>query len=156
MRYWILGILFILSDQISKYAVRTSFNPGESVKILGDFFKLTYVQNTGAAFNSLAGYRIILILLPVALMIACAIYVYKHRDEHWLFYLSATMIIAGGIGNLIDRIIFGFVTDMLDFSIFPPVFNVADIFITAGCVVLAITVLAEDKLKKTNGKNRDI
>lgn len=156
MKYWILGIVFILSDQISKFAVRTNLMPGQSVSVIGDFFQFTYVKNTGAAFNSFAGARYFLILLPVLLILICAGYIIKHRNEHWLFYLSATMVIAGGVGNLIDRVLFGFVTDMLDFSIFPPVFNVADIFITAGCVMLAIAVLAEDKLKKTNGKNREL
>ena len=156
MKYWILGILFILSDQISKFSVRAKMIPGQSVSVIGDFFHITYVKNTGAAFNSFDGARYFLIILPIILMLFCALYIYRHRDEHWLFYLSATMVIAGGTGNLIDRVFFGFVTDMFDFSIFQPVFNVADIFITAGCIMLAIAVLAEDKLKKTNGKNRKI
>jgi len=58
------------------------------------------------------------------------------------------MIIAGGIGNLIDRMVFGWVTDMLDFSIFPPVFNVADIGVTLGCGMFVLYILMEERFQK--------
>lgn len=148
MRYWIIGFFFVLLDQITKAIVRINMGIGDFVNVIGDFFKITYVQNTGAAFNSLAGNRLFLIIVPIVFISICSLYVYRHKEEHWIFYLSMSMIIAGGIGNLIDRIFFGFVTDMLDFSIFPPVFNIADIGVTLGCVLLVFSILAEEKLKK--------
>lgn len=151
MRYWIIGILFLLADQFSKYMVRLNLALGESVQVIGDFFRITYVQNTGAAFNSLAGYRGVLILLPVIFIIVCTLYILKHREEHWTFYTAMTLIISGGVGNLADRSFMGYVTDMFDFSIFPPVFNVADIGITCGCVLLVFSILLEEKLNKNNG-----
>ncbi len=148
MRYWIIGFLFVLLDQITKAIVKINMEIGDFINVIGNFFKITYVQNTGAAFNSLAGNRLLLIIVPIIFIAICSIYVDKHKEEHWSFYLSMSLIIAGGIGNLIDRILFGFVTDMLDFSIFPPVFNIADIGVTLGCVLLIFTILAEEKLKK--------
>ena len=119
---------------------------GESVSVIGDFFKITYVKNTGAAFNSLDGYRGILILLPLIFLVLCAVYMMKHKKEHWTFYAGMMLIFAGGIGNLTDRLFIGFVTDMFDFSVFSPVFNVADICITCGCILLVLSVLMEEKL----------
>ncbi len=152
MRYWIIGIILVLVDQIAKAMVRLNMELGEAISVIGDFFRITYVQNTGAAFNSLAGNRVILIVIPIVFITICSLYMQKHKDEHWSFYLSMAMIISGGIGNLIDRILYGFVTDMLDFSVFPPVFNVADIGVTAGCALLIFSILIEEKLKKQNGK----
>lgn len=143
-----MAAVFIAADQITKLLVRMHMYEGESIRILGDFFRLTHVQNRGAAFSMLSGHTIVLILVP-AVVIAAALYVISRtKDAHWTFYSSWMLIIAGGIGNLIDRIAFGQVTDMLDFSIFPPVFNLADIGVTMGCALFVVYVLFGDKLKK--------
>lgn len=133
---------------MTKWLVRSLMTAGESVGVFGDFFRLTYVQNSGAAFSMFSGFRILLILLPLAAVIGFLWYLRRHPKEHWSLYLSGTLIIAGGIGNLIDRIIFGWVTDMLDFSIFSPVFNVADISVTAGCALLVFYALARERLSQ--------
>ncbi|MBR5867013.1 MAG: signal peptidase II, partial [Spirochaetaceae bacterium] len=132
MKYTLFGAGIILLDQISKWMIRRVLPVGMSVPVLGEFFQLTYVQNRGAAFSMLSGERAILMILPAVVVVGAIIYFLKHTGKHWLFYTSWSMIIAGGIGNLIDRAVFGWVTDMLDFSIFPPVFNIADIGVTVG------------------------
>lgn len=148
MKYCMFGAGILLLDQISKFMIRTTMNVGESISLLGEFFRLTYVRNTGAAFSMLSGERFILVALPLIVVIGAAWYFLKHPGKHWLFYTSWAMIIAGGIGNLIDRIYFGWVTDMLDFSIFPPVFNIADIGVTVGCALFMIYILMEERLQK--------
>ena len=121
---------------------------GESVPVLGDFFSITYIRNHGAAFSMLSGERVLLVGIPILVVAGALWYFQRHRDKHWLLYTSWSMIIAGGIGNLIDRIVFGWVTDMLDFSIFPPVFNVADIAVTIGCGLFVVYTFMEERLQK--------
>ena len=152
MIYWITGIVILIADQAAKQLIRMYLAVGESMNIVGNFFRLTHVENAGAAFGSMEGSRWFLVLLPVIFIVCGVFYMKKNKDEHWTVYLSITAITAGGIGNLIDRVLAGTVTDMFDFSIFPPVFNIADIAITLGCALLVFGILFGEKLKKRNGK----
>ncbi|MGN0658349.1 MAG: signal peptidase II [Emergencia sp.] len=148
MRYYITAVLLLAADQLSKAAVRSWMQVGDSISIIGDFFRLTYIRNSGAAFSILSGQRLLLVIVPVLAIAAALWYLHRHRGEHWSLYTSWMLIITGGIGNLIDRIVFGSVTDMIDFSIFPPIFNVADIYVTLGCGLFILYVLAGERLKK--------
>ena len=148
MRYTVLGVGIVLLDQLTKYLVRSLLSVGQTIPVLGDFFCITYVRNTGAAFSMLQGHRFLLVLLPILVVAGALWYFYKEQNQHWLFYTSWSLIIAGGIGNLIDRIWLGWVTDMLDFSIFPPVFNVADIGVTVGCGAFILYIMLEERFQK--------
>lgn len=148
MKYYMAAALLIAVDQISKVIIRLNMNVGDSISVIGDFFRITYIRNDGAAFSILGGQTVVLVVIPLIGIGAALWYLHRHRGEHWTLYGSWMLIIAGGIGNLIDRIAFGEVTDMFDFSIFPPVFNVADIAVTCGCALFIIHVLAGDRLKK--------
>ncbi|MBO4235622.1 MAG: signal peptidase II [Firmicutes bacterium] len=134
-------IAIIVLDQLSKMAVRSSMSPGDSISVIGNFFRITYFRNEGAAFSSLVGQRVFLIVISAIVTVAAFVFLMKYRCKSKLLDLSLVLVIGGGIGNLIDRIAFGYVTDMLSFSIFPPIFNVADIAITCGCFLLIIFVL---------------
>ena len=137
--YWIAGI--ILLDQIVKLIVRSSMYIGQSIPVIKDIFHITYVQNRGAAFNMLDGKSLVLILVP-AIAIAIGVwYMEKHLEEHWTLLVSLVLVIAGGIGNLIDRCFMGFVTDMFDFRIWP-VFNIADIAVCVGAGLLILYTFA--------------
>ena len=137
--YWIAGI--ILLDQIVKLIVRSSMYIGQSIPVIKDIFHITYVQNRGAAFNMLDGKSLVLILIP-AIAIAIGVwYMEKHLEEHWTLLVSLVLVIAGGIGNLIDRCFMGFVTDMFDFRIWP-VFNIADIVVCVGAGLLILYTFA--------------
>lgn len=145
MKYYIVSLLIVVIDQVSKFIVRSNMKIGESIAVIGDFFKLTYIENTGAAFSMFREVKIVLIGIPIIAIIVALVYLEKRRKkDHFTLPLALSFIIAGGIGNLIDRIIAGSVTDMFDFSIFPPIFNVADIFVCVGCFVLAIFVMRYD------------
>ncbi len=148
MKYTLFGAGIILLDQVTKIIIRATMSVGESIPVLGEFFRITYIRNSGAAFSMLSGQQTLLVLLPLFVVAGALWYFWQHPGKHRLFYISWAMIIAGGIANLIDRAIFGWVTDMLDFSIFPPVFNVADIGVTVGCALFMIYILMEERLQK--------
>ncbi len=137
---YLLAAGIIIIDQIVKYAVRTFMYLGESIPIIEDVFHLTYVQNRGAAFSILSGSRIFLIAVPLIAIAVAIWYLERHKSAHWTLALSLCLIIAGGLGNLIDRITLGFVTDMFDFH-FWPVFNVADISVCVGAGFLVLYTL---------------
>ena len=143
----VLVVLIVLADQISKIAVRANMALGESIDVIDGFFALTYYNNDGAAFSSFKGQRILLIVVSVIAIILTLIFLWMNKKSGGagrgnLVYASAlSLICGGGIGNLIDRVLFGSVTDMLSFSIFPPIFNVADIGVTVGCGLLIIYLL---------------
>ena len=103
MAYIFLMAAVLVADQISKYTVRTFMSEGESINVIGDFFRLTYYENDGAAFSTLSGQRVILIMIPAIAIIAGLIYMYKNRNAHPLLHVSISFIVAGGAGNLIDR-----------------------------------------------------
>lgn len=152
MKYYFLALLIVGADQLSKWAVRSFMEAGESIRVLGDFFCLTYVQNSGAAFSMFRGQYLLLIVLPVLMMGVVLGYLHRHKGRHWSLYTAGALIIAGGIGNLIDRIVFGWVTDMIDFSFFSPVFNVADIGVTVGCAIAVVYVITEERRKTEQKK----
>ena len=148
MKYTVLGAGLLVLDQITKYMIRSCMLAGESIPVLGELFRITYVRNTGAAFSMLSGHRVLLILLPLVIVAGAMWYFYREKEKHWMFYTSWALIISGGVGNLIDRICFGWVTDMLDICFFPPVFNIADIGVTVGCAMFIIYVLMEERFQK--------
>ena len=110
---------------------------GESIPLIKDVIHLTYVQNRGGAFSILTGQGFILTVVPLAAVIFAVWYMEKHINEHWSLFLSLCLIASGGVGNLIDRVFFGFVTDMIDFRFFP-VFNIADIAVCVGAGFLIL------------------
>lgn len=134
-------------DQVIKAVVRSVMYVGESIPVIEDVFHLTYVQNRGAAFSMFSGQWFILIIIPVMAILVAAWYMKNHENEHWSLSLALGLVISGGIGNLIDRVAFGYVTDMFDFRIWP-VFNVADIAVCVGAGFLILyTIFYYDKQK---------
>lgn len=146
-------IAVVAVDQIVKYIIDTGFAVGESVPVIKGIFHITYVQNRGAAFSTFMGQRAMLIIFPIVLIAALAFYYFKYgRNEHWTLRLAISLIISGGVGNLIDRVLRGFVVDMFDFRVWP-VFNVADIAVCVGCGALLLYVIFFDKNEKPEKRN---
>ncbi len=151
MQYLII-FLIIAADQIVKAIVDSSMGVGESVPVIDGFFHITYIQNTGAAFSFMEGHPGILSIITGVVLAAVLIYLAKEGKKHGRFLdLSLILIIAGGVGNLIDRVLRGFVVDMFDFQVWP-VFNIADIAICAGCVMLVIYMLFIEPRQKKKGQ----
>ena len=143
MLYGLLAAAVIAADQLVKHATVQRLALGETAPLLPPLVELKYVQNTGAAWSSFAGQRLLLIVLPVVLIAAVLYLVKKYRVRHAVGRLAAALIAAGGIGNLIDRIRFGYVVDMFHLLFLPsyPVFNVADIAVVLGAALAALYYL---------------
>lgn len=135
-------------DQLTKLMIMNSMVTGQTIPVLDGFFNITYIHNTGAAFGMFADNTVMLIIVTAILMAAAVIFAaVKRKDLGGFICLCITMIIGGGIGNMIDRTVRGYVVDFLDFKIWNPVFNVADIFVVTGCILVIIYILFVDGRK---------
>ena len=135
--FYIIIILIVIGDQLTKGLIQQSMVLNQSIPVWDGIFSITYIHNTGAAFSMLAGKTQVLALFQVIIIgVILGYYILKGRKSHPLLRISLAMNVAGGIGNLIDRLTLGYVVDFLDFH-FWPIFNVADIGVSAGCVLLA-------------------
>lgn len=140
-KVYILALICLGIDQIVKIIVSNYLILGKSIKIINNFFYLTYVHNKGAAFSILVGYRYLLIIITIIFLYFLHNHLRKQVNIFKLEIISYGLILGGVLGNLIDRILFGYVIDYLDFLIFNynfPVFNLADSFIVIGCIMLII------------------
>lgn len=147
-----LSVVIVLLDQIIKFFI-TTLELHQKITIIQDFFYITYVRNDGAAWSILSGNRIILILVGIFALLLIYFFLIKNKKLTNLEQISYGILTGGIIGNLIDRIIHGFVIDYLDFKIFNyyfPVFNLADIMIVTGMFLIIIQVLKGDKNEQTN------
>lgn len=147
-KYWILGltvVVILVLDQWTKHLVHTRFRWGESVAIIESFFALTYVRNSGAAFGLLhrapAWFRDpFFIIVPIVALVVIVVLFVKLKEDQKLTALALSLILGGAVGNLIDRIRFGYVIDFLDFHYKEvyhwPAFNVADSAIVVGVGIM--------------------
>ena len=141
MIYAILAAVLVAVDQIVKYLVMTNIALGEHVPFLPQLLDLTYVQNTGAAFSMFSEHTWALALLSLVMSVLLALALWRELFRHPLGKLTLTLLLAGAVGNLIDRAVFGFVTDMFKTTFMEfAVFNVADCCITIGVPLLFLYV----------------
>lgn len=136
-----IGVILAVADQFFKILVANNLKPIGTVSIFGDVFKLTYVENRGVAFGMFKDMPWLFIVITTILLAAIIIYMFKKHPENKFFYITAALIIGGGLGNLIDRMIYGYVIDYLSLSFFPPVCNFADYCITVGVILFAVYLL---------------
>lgn len=146
----IIGISFIcvLIDQIIKLIISINMNVADSINVIKNFFRITYLQNTGAAFSIFSGNRIFLILITLVALLLIYFILIKGKDITKIENICYGLLIGGIIGNLIDRVRIGYVIDYLDFnfgSYHYPVFNFADILIVVSAVILLIISFKEVK-----------
>ena len=149
MIYAIVAVIALIIDQAVKYwtTVNIVVDTGEA-KLIPGFIHLANVHNTGAAFSFLEGARWFFVILCILFCLLVVYVLVKNIITHPLARWMAVIVMAGAIGNCIDRIVCGFVVDMFefDFLIFGrqfPVFNVADIYITLGAIIFCICILRE-------------
>lgn len=160
----LLIVAIILADQFSKGAIQTNFKLGEIYEVIPGFFNLTYVKNPGVAFGMGGGWSDIvrMILFKIIPVFACFWFVYliwDTRKKSFLLCLSYSMIFAGAVGNIIDRISMDYVVDMFDFYIGTShfaTFNVADasISVAAGIFILDYIIEERNKKKETKIENK--
>jgi signal peptidase II len=161
--YSIIAGIVIL-DQITKYVVKSTMHLYESINLLGDFLKFTYIENPGMAFGIQFENKFWFTLLSVIAAGIVVFYLLRMTNERYIFRFSLALILGGAIGNLIDRLAFGKVVDFIDVEFFDitlpsfnfliinfsgydmtrwPVFNIADSAVTCGMILLTWMVLTQ-------------
>lgn len=139
MPYILVLLLCIAADQAVKLYVVSHLALYESAPLVPGVVELLYIQNTGGGFSILTGHTWVLTLVTSALMIGIAALLVKKVFPHPLAMWTLTIVLGGGLGNLIDRIRLGYVVDMFNFQFMSyPVFNVADILVVCGVIGFAI------------------
>jgi len=153
----ILGLIVAVFalDQWSKWAIKTSFNLYQSKPVIQDFFHLTYVTNDGMAFGlNFPGGIYLFSAVSIILTGVIFFYLWKEQHNHILMRLGLALILAGAVGNLIDRILFGTVVDFFDFMIAGHhwyIFNIADSSVTVGMTIfLYFSFIVQPKLQTTS------
>ena len=142
--FWLVAIIGIILDQLTKYIVVQKFPElGDTFPIWQDVFHFTYVINTGAAFSFFRGQVDILRWVSLFVSIVLIAFVWYSPKISQLEQFGYGFILAGAIGNGIDRFLFGYVVDFLDFRLINfPVFNIADVAINIGVVILIVVSFA--------------
>ena len=161
-RWYILGclaalLILVIIDQWSKELAVHGLKDRDTIVLIPGVFELFYLENRGAAFGIFENMRW-MFLLGTGLILVLAVFLFRRfpkQRKYLPFFISLTMIAAGGIGNLIDRLRLGYVIDFFYFSLIDfPVFNVADIYVTVGVALFAILYLiaGEEELSCLSGK----
>ena len=139
MIWLLIGIIIgsVALDQLTKWLAVIYLEGEASFPLWKNVFHLTFVKNKGAAFGMLSDQRWVFMIFSSVAIIALAIYLFKFCKQSPWVKISLAMIIGGGIGNMIDRVLLGYVIDFLDFTLINfAVFNVADCFVTVGAFML--------------------
>ncbi len=166
--YSVIIIVGIFIDQLSKFLVFSNMERYESIPLIKDFLHITYTTNPGAAFGMMEDQRWIFILVSTVAILAFAVYLYLGHAENLLYGIAISMVVSGGIGNMIDRLGFGFyvnengmgeVIDFIDFcGIWKAIFNGADSFVCvgAGLLILALVIdLVKEHKEEAAKKNAE-
>lgn len=149
---FIILTICVISDFLSKMLAYYVFRL-EEIPVIRDVLYFTYVENRGAAFGILQNHRWIFITVTILAMIAIIVYIAWKEPKNKMLLASLALILAGGIGNLIDRISLSYVIDFIDVRLIHfPVFNIADICVVCGCILLCIYILFFDR---KNGETED-
>lgn len=151
-RLWWLAIPAVALDRITKLAAERALAPHGVKTAMEGLLSWAYTRNRGAAFSMLSGSGGLLVLLTLALVALLLVYLLRHPENPTLERIGLWLIIGGGLGNLWDRLIHGYVIDFirLDFVNFA-VFNVADIFVCGGAALVILSVLISEMRRKKHG-----
>lgn len=152
MRFWISMLVVFVLDRASKWWVVTHFHMSESHKLLDGILYLTYVENYGAAFGIFPGQSWFFLLCGIIVIAGLTFYNARYRVPGPVrIFIGA--LAGGALGNLSDRFFYGYVIDFLDLRWWP-VFNVADIAIVCGGILLLVYLIREDRNEAGHGTNR--
>lgn len=148
----IIFILLVILDQYTKILL-TAIKGGNSIPLINNVLEFRYLENHGAAFGILQGQRVFFLIMSIVVFLVIGLILYRIPNEkkYLALNLILTFILAGAIGNTIDRLVLGYVRDFIYFSLIDfPIFNVADIYITCSTILLIIVIIffyKEDDLK---------
>lgn len=152
MSFLIISMILVIIDQWSKWIAVTQLKGAASISVIGDLLRFTYVENRGAAFGILQDQRLFFLVITVIVIAFLVRLLWKNTMKSAVSKTGISFIIAGAIGNLIDRMLHGFVVDFIQVDLVKwfdfPVFNVADIGVTVGVglVIIGILFLEEEEV----------
>lgn len=147
----IFSIVFLLFDQFIKIFLNSIMNIGQSIPLIKNFLSITLVYNNGAAFSILSGSRWLLVSIGVLALFGIVIYLNKQDSISKLNIIIYSLLIGGVFGNLLDRVVNGYVIDYISFNFngyYFPVFNLADTFIVISAVLIVLGTFRESLWKK--------
>lgn len=145
--YLVAFLVIVIGDQVTKIIVDHTLSLGASYAIIDNFFYFTYAHNTGAAWGMLAGKISLFLIVSIIAAVGIIYYFIKSESYQKLTRFGLVLVFGGLIGNLIDRLAFGYVRDFIDFIIFGynfPIFNVADMAITIGMALVILEISIEE------------
>ena len=140
-KIFIISFIVLLIDFISKRLIISSLLVDESIRVIDKFFSITYVRNTGVAFSLFDGHVDLIVIINLIIILLMFKYLSNNGINNKIEKFSYGFIFGGVVGNLIDRIIYGYVVDFLDFNLFgysAPIFNFADTFIVIGVIMFFV------------------
>lgn len=151
--YFLISALLVGLDQWSKYLTVQNISLGETKEFIPGFLSLTHLRNTGAAWSLLEGKMIFFYVITVIVSVVIIYLLIKNYKKSIWYSVGLSFVLAGAIGNFIDRVRLGYVVDMLqtDFMNFP-IFNVADSTLVVGVICIFIYLILDEKAAK-EGKN---
>ena len=156
--FYFVALLVLALDQLTKWWISSTMSRGESRSVIGDFFRLTYVHNDGAAFGLDLGGRwaFVIVTIAVALFI---VFSYSRAERRPLPRWALALVLGGAMGNLVDRIRLGEVIDFLQFGVagvYWPIFNVADIGVSVGVGLLALHLFRKEPSAEPGAEPNDL
>lgn len=150
-----ITLIIIIFDVISKIFISNILILNKSITIIPNFFYLTYTHNYGGAWSIFDNSTLFITSVSFLIIIGIIYYLFKNKVTKKIEIVGYSLLLGGAIGNLIDRIVYGYVIDFLDFYIFKydfPIFNVADIGIVVGIILLLVSMILE-VYKNDNKRN---
>ncbi|MBR4116626.1 MAG: signal peptidase II [Clostridia bacterium] len=150
------GFLILGADQLSKYYIATNFELGESAEFINGLIDIIYINNKGGAWGILQGYTWALLAVTAILMVVCFTLLVKLGRRNKIVFWAVSLVLFGGLGNMIDRIFRGGnVVDFLHFEFYPqfPIFNVADCAVVIGAFIL-LGYFIYDSIKDSKEKKK--
>lgn len=149
--YPIFVVIMFIIDQTTK-AIAAGVLPGKNtaVTIINHFFYFTYAQNYGGAWSLLEGHVYLFVIAAIAVAIMVVWWFLNSKPNDYLIRFGLILVLAGGIGNCVDRVVYGYVRDFIDFVIFGydfPVFNIADICIVVGVILIILDTFEEEFIR---------
>lgn len=162
----ILIVLIVFADQLTKWLAVIYLKNAEGVDVISGFLRFEYTENRGMAFGMLDGHRWVFMVISTVMIVALLIYLWRKPPKSRLCVISLAFIVGGGIGNMIDRTLLGYVIDFIYPcavpALWPWIFNVADSFVTVGTGMLMGYLIYDtvreyrgEKAEKTDTKKED-
>lgn len=138
-RLYIIAFVSFILDFVCKFIITHILSFNDSIMVIKNFFYISLVKNTGGAFSIFTGSTFLLIVISFLILLGIFTYIYKNNIRNRVSLMGFGLLIGGAMGNLFDRIFYGYVIDYLDFKVFGygyPIFNLADSFVVIGAIIL--------------------